>query len=159
MATKLQKGAALLAASPILLPIYCVRVIDQGIVQPARRRAAKAAAAKAERERIDAEAEAKYQAQLAEMELRWEQHIAKLEDFDRRINILLTLSCPEGFVACVSKNFDGFISTWYYRITSDGNYIRTRRNDNATVIFDTVDEMKSDLDRYISMDFALDIPS
>ena len=152
MATKLQKGAALVAASPILLPIFCVRVINQGIVQPARNRAAKARAAKAE-------AEANRAAHLAELELRWQQHIAKLEDFERRVNVLLTLSCPEGYVACVSKNFDGFISTWFYRITSNGEYIRTRKSDTATVIFDTVDEMKSDLDRYLSMSFSLDIPS
>ncbi len=93
------------------------------------------------------------------MELRWQQHIAKLEDFDRRVNILLALSCPEGYIACVSKNFDGFISTWYYRITKDGTYIRTRKSDTATVIFDTVDEMKCDLDRYLAMSFSLDIPS
>ncbi len=159
MATKLQKGAAFVAASPILLPIFCVRVIDQGIVQPARKRAAKARAAKAERQRLADEREAQYQAELAEMELRWQQHIAKLEDFDRRVNILLTLSCPEGYVACVSKNFDGFISTWFYRITSNGEYIRTRKSDTATVIFDTVDEMKADLDRYLAMSFSLDIPS
>ncbi len=116
-------------------------------------------AAIAERQRLADEREAQYQAELAELELRWQQHIAKLEDFDRRVNVLLTLSCPEGYVACVSKNFDGFISTWFYRITRAGTYIRTRKSDTATVVFDTIDEMKADLDRYLAMSFALDIPS
>ena len=155
VAKRASQTAQIIVGAPVILTIVAI-VLPAGSFGNWRKRRQ---AAKAERQRLADEREAQYQAELAEMELRWQQHIAKLEDFERRVNVLLTLSCPEGYVACVSKNFDGFISTWFYRITKDGTYIRTRKSDTATVIFDTVDEMKSDLDRYLAMSFSLDIPS
>lgn len=161
-AKRASQAAQIIVGTPVVLAIGAIVLPARSFGNWRKRRQA----AKAERQRIAIEQqhiaderEAQYQAELVEMELRWQQHIAKLEDFDRRVNILLTLSCPEGYVACVSKNFDGFISTWYYRITKDGTYIRTRKSDTATVIFNGLEEMKCDLDRYLSMDFALDIPS
>ena len=101
--------------------------------------------AKKELKRIKKE----HKAREREYQIRYQARLQFIEDFDSRVETLLTMSPSNGDVCVISKSYpNGYTSVWTYSVTSEGYLTRRRPWDKATVVFSNITSMRDDFLRY-----------
>ena len=83
-----------------------------------------------------------------EADIRYQQYIDNFADLEMRIDALRQLTPSNGIVAVIAKDYESSTSTWHYVVTEDGTLVRRRPWDGAAVVFDDIEDMRSDFFRY-----------